>query len=560
MKIWCFLLIFLMFAECETKYETWETNEKIQLLILSGRNNHEWQKTTPLLEIIYEEGGRFEVSITNRPDTLSYENFILFDAVVSNWAAWPEHDYRLPEVFEEGLLKFIDEGGGFVLFHAASATFYEWPEYQQMVGTTWGDSTKHGKITPHKIVIKDQEHAITQRMSDFWITDELWVNAGVNSDLNVLAESYSDPSNKGRGVLEPVVHWKTKEEGRIFHNILGHNERAMKNTGWKTLMLRGTEWAATSDVSIPVPSDLKVEIHEKSTLFSWVKTDTTVALLNNNEVVWQYNYNTIKGKPYFHPVNVNNSTITWLSPEDHPWHLGIWHSWKFINGVNYWEYDRSEGVAPFDFLGVTEVRNIKIEKDADFSCKIVLDVFYHQKKGPDLIKEERIVQVSAPDENGQFFIDYDFVLVALTDSVELNRTPLPHEENGKSYGGYAGLSVRFSQDFFEPSFINFGGSTEMGHGASIPWKYYGLRNIRGDQIGAAIFTSPTNLNYPEPWFVTNTEDHPFYYFSPAPIFNGPHVMDKGDLVELNYRMQFYSGPGDHEKLNHDYEQYVEGNK
>ena len=41
-------------------------------------------------------------------------------------------------------------------------------------------------------------------MSDFWITDELLVNSGVNTELNVLAESYSDPLIKGRGMMEPT--------------------------------------------------------------------------------------------------------------------------------------------------------------------------------------------------------------------------------------------------------------------------------------------------------------------------------------------------------------------
>ena len=64
-------------------------NEIIKLLILSGRNNHEWQKTTPLLVKIYEESNRFAIQITAQPDTLTFEDFQQFDAVVSNYAAWP---------------------------------------------------------------------------------------------------------------------------------------------------------------------------------------------------------------------------------------------------------------------------------------------------------------------------------------------------------------------------------------------------------------------------------------------------------------------------------------
>jgi type 1 glutamine amidotransferase len=547
-------------AQCNPTQQNQQHSEKIKLLILTGRNNHEWAKTTPQLVKMYEECYRFQVELTHSPDTMTFESFKEFDVVVSNWSAWPEHDYRWPEKTEEGLLKYIERGGGFVLFHAAAATFYDWPKYQELVGSTWGDSTRHGKIAPHKIVITDQKHPVTEGISDFWITDELWVNAGVNSGLNVLATSWSDPENAGRNENEPVIHVKEFGQGRVFHNVLGHNVRAMKNTGWKTLMLRGTEWAATGTVTISVPNALLANDLQKSARFSWDETDTTVALLNYGELVWQYNFNTIKGKPFFHPVNIEQSTLTWLSPEDHPWHLGIWHSWKYINGVNYWEYDRSEGVAPFNFLGITEVRNIKIEKSADFSCRFMLDIFYHEKGGPDLMKEQRIVCVSSPDDDGQFMISYQMELVALADHVELNRTPLPNEENGQSWGGYAGLSVRFSQDLFEPSFINPTGSREMAHGTSMPWKYYGLRDIQGKQVGVAIFTGEENLSYPEPWFVTDYEDHPFYYFSPAPIFNAQKVLQKGEELTFGYRIQFYQGAVNVDQLESGYANYINESK
>ena len=553
-----FLLIIPLLSNCTGK-DPVKVKENLQLLILSGRNNHEWQKTTPVLLKMYRESRRFTVEVTERPDTLSGEHISSFDAVVSNWSAWPEHDYRWPKAAEDGLREFIEQGGGFVLLHAASATFYDWSEYQEMAGTTWGDSTTHGSVVPHKVVIVDKEHPITDGIADFWITDELWVNAGVNANLNILAASYSNPDNKGRGEMEPVVHWTTKAKGRIFHNILGHNERALKNTGLKTLMLRGTEWAATGKVTIPAPLSLSEALIDGNESYSWAESDTTLSLLNHGQILWQYNYKTIDGKPFFHPINVDNTTITWLNPEDHPWHLGIWHSWKFVNNVNYWEYDRSENVAPFNFLGVTEVREIKIEKNPDFSCDISLDIFYHENDGPDLLQEERTIRASSPGKDGLFHIDYTFDFKALAEEVELDRTPLPHQENGKDWGGYAGLSVRFSQDCYQPEFINSDGSTAMKHGEPMSWRYYGLKNIRGNDIGVTIFTSPKNLNAPEPWFMTDYEDHPFYYFSPAPIFNQPHVMKKGDKLKLKYRIQFYGDSTTKVDLDEDYHNYLQIN-
>jgi hypothetical protein len=125
---------------------------------------------------------------------------------------------------------------------------------------------------------------------------------------------------------------------------------------------------------------------------------------------------------------------------------------------------------------------------------------------------------------------------------------LPHEENGKNYGGYAGLSLRFNQDFYQSTYINADGSTEKAHGKSMPWKYFGLKDIKGDRVGTAIFDHPENLSYPTAWFMSDDVSHPFYYFSPAPIFHKPHVLKKGDTLKLRYRLQLYAGEVSIEKL------------
>ena len=43
----------------------------IKVLILSGKNNHEWQKTTPLLVKIYRNPELFIAKVTEKPDTLT---------------------------------------------------------------------------------------------------------------------------------------------------------------------------------------------------------------------------------------------------------------------------------------------------------------------------------------------------------------------------------------------------------------------------------------------------------------------------------------------------------
>lgn len=149
-------------------------SDLIKVLILSGRNNHEWQKTTPLLARIYKDTHLFEVTITDLPDTLTYKELKKYDVVVSNWNTWPDNNLRLTDKWEKDFLKFIREGGGTMFIHAGASSFYGWPEYHQIGIGRWGKETKHSEQTKGRISEFDPEHPITKGLKDFFIIDEIW--------------------------------------------------------------------------------------------------------------------------------------------------------------------------------------------------------------------------------------------------------------------------------------------------------------------------------------------------------------------------------------------------
>ena len=74
-------------------------------------------------------------------------------------------------------------------------------------------------------------------------------------DMHVLCEAFSEPDFSGTGKFEPVVVPTALGNGRGLNIVLGHDVHAMQNIGWRTLMLRGLEWAATGDVTIPIPEN-----------------------------------------------------------------------------------------------------------------------------------------------------------------------------------------------------------------------------------------------------------------------------------------------------------------
>jgi hypothetical protein len=96
-----------------------------------------------------------------------------------------------------------------------------------------------------------KEHPITKGISEFKHgRDELYQNSLITPGSEVLATAYSvkevDPKNTGKH--EPILWVSSFGKGRVVNNALGHDVEAMQSAGFKTLMIRGVEWAATGKV------------------------------------------------------------------------------------------------------------------------------------------------------------------------------------------------------------------------------------------------------------------------------------------------------------------------
>jgi type 1 glutamine amidotransferase len=514
----------------------------INVLILSGNNNHKWQKTTPVIVKMYDNAELFTTDVTERPDTLKYKDYKKYDVVVSNWNSWPDNDMSWSSEKQEALLKYVNEGGGFVAVHAGASSFYGWEDYHRIGIGRWGDETSHGKQTKAKVFGFDQSHPVTHGFSHFYIVDEIWEKTDIHPSAKPLAKLSSRNVKDGHPINEKTVFVNTIGKGRSFYTVLGHNQRALFNTGLRTLLIRGTEWAAKGVVTTDIPIDLKIPERGKLQSYSWEESDTTFCLSNNEEIVWQYNFNNRYQKPYFHPVVVNNSTLTCVAPLDHIWHLGLWFSWKFINKVNYWEYtnEYKTDETGFKSEGVTEIKNIKTEKREDFSAGISLDIEYHPQEGEVVMEESRDINISAPEKDGSYFVDYEHVFTAVADEVEIDRTPLPGEPGGKNHGGYAGLSIRYSQDFITDKFIS-SEEHESYHGVKGDWLYMGMKTLTGSKAGICFHQDSLTMTEQGGWFIVDNKETPFHYFSPSPIFHKKIVLKKGESLELKYRVQLLSG-------------------
>src|SRR5512146_3600756 len=58
---------------------------KLRALVLSGRNNHDWRTTTPLLRQLLVDSGRFDVRVVEEPDGITARTLAPYDVVVSDY-------------------------------------------------------------------------------------------------------------------------------------------------------------------------------------------------------------------------------------------------------------------------------------------------------------------------------------------------------------------------------------------------------------------------------------------------------------------------------------------
>ena len=283
--------------------------------------------------------------------------------------------------------------------------------------------------------------------------------------------------------------------------------------------------------------------------YDWRQTNSSVAVLNRGRVVWQLKFDRKEGTPYFHPLGLTDGTVlTCLRPADHRWHRALWFSWKFINGLNYWEEDPKTGLSQ----GRTEVVDVKVRPHRDRSGDIEMMLSYHPQGKPAVLTEKRLLAVSAPDENGRYHIDWHSTFTAGEKDVLLDRTPIPGEKGGKGFGGYAGLSVRMAKATRGWQFVDSEGRKDKeAHGKKARWVNFSGETSTGQSAGIAIFDHPENLRHPSPWYVT--KDMP--YFSPAVLFNKPYTLPAGKSLTLRYRILIHAGRAGKDLLEKEWEAF-----
>lgn len=238
--------------------------------------------------------------------------------------------------------------------------------------------------------------------------------------------------------------------------------------------------------------------------------------------LWRYVYGG-KPKPYIHPLcTPSGHCVTLFEPHDHVWHRGLWYTFKFVNGDNFWEEHEPFGIQRTVLppsIAHTAGGRIVLDSDLDWLRPGDQTVVIHEQRKLSYV----------PLDDRAYALDFATTLIAHAELV-LDRTQFT------TWGGYGGLIVRGNRNWQETRLLFPDGSTnDRPTGIRATWcDLSGTFDGGLEQTGGiAIFDSPDNPRHPTPWYGTTGPGH---YFNAAVLFHEPMHVAAGQDLTFRYRV------------------------
>ncbi|GIX05840.1 MAG: hypothetical protein KatS3mg115_0243 [Candidatus Poribacteria bacterium] len=148
---------------------------------------------------------------------------------------------------KQALLDFVRNGGGFVGIHNATDTFYDWPEYGEMLGGYFNGHPWHQEVG---VIVEDPDHPATRMLGKrFTVVDEIYTFRNWDrSKTHVLMRLDNDTVDLSKGNREDhdyALGWcHTYGKGRVIYTALGHPDE-LWHTSWFLTHIAGCiKWAA----------------------------------------------------------------------------------------------------------------------------------------------------------------------------------------------------------------------------------------------------------------------------------------------------------------------------
>jgi len=227
-------------------------NSVTNVLLISGNEHHKWhhwEETSPLIQDSLQEDKSISVTVSLDIEMLAEETLFTYDVLALNYCNWNDPS-KLSDRAKANLIQFAEEGRGIVVLHFANGAFHfslpgggesDWPEYRRIVPRVWNHhgSSQHDKYGEFFVNITNDSHPITQGITPFAVTDELYFNQE-GEELPPLYTAKSNMTNQD----EPLA-WVTQyRNSRVYQTLLGHDGQAYAVPQVREMLRRSVLWTA----------------------------------------------------------------------------------------------------------------------------------------------------------------------------------------------------------------------------------------------------------------------------------------------------------------------------
>jgi len=262
---------------------------------------------------------RFSVTIDRGYARFNDEELAKFDAVFF----YTTGELPMDEKQKSALLNFVRGGGTFVGSHCASDTFYQWPEYGEMLGGYFDGHPWHQEV---RLTVEDSSHAATRGLtSGFAFTDEIYQFRAPydRSRLNVLltldtASVAMDMDAIHREDGDFALAWERREgDGGVFYTALGHRPALWKAAWFRDLLVEGT-LAACDGPAAPMPEP-EPEPETPKPELEVIEAEPSQAE-EATAASFQHEFAPGIGLS-FAPITAEDGKTYWMSTTEVPWEL-----------------------------------------------------------------------------------------------------------------------------------------------------------------------------------------------------------------------------------------------
>jgi len=144
------------------------------------------------------------------------------------------------------LFDLVRAGSGFIGVHSASDTWYDVPEYGDLLGGYFDGHPWHERV---RILVEQPTHPATRHLGEaFEITDEIyqfrsWSRSRVQVLLRLDPRSVDARKGKRPDGDYALAWTRTYGKGRVFHTALGHRPEVWGDPRFRQHLLGGIRWA-----------------------------------------------------------------------------------------------------------------------------------------------------------------------------------------------------------------------------------------------------------------------------------------------------------------------------